>query len=86
MTLIGRINPPDNGLHWGQNGVTDHREKLNSWSKIWSYGFHLRKSEKKVEVEMDGEQAERVLQMVRVLGSLLVTKLLSNVQRGENDD
>lgn len=35
---------------------------------------------------MDGEQAERVLQMVRVLGSLLVTKLLSNVQRGENED
>ena len=55
-------------------------------SKIWSYGFHLRKSEKKVEVEIDGEQAERVLQMVRVLGSLLVTKLLSNVQRGENED
>ena len=34
---------------------------------------------------MDGEQAERVLQMVRVLGSLLVTKLLSN-QCGENED
>ena len=30
---------------------------------------------------MDGEQAERVLQMVRVLGSLLVTKLLSNVEK-----
>ena len=34
---------------------------------------------------MDGEQPVG-LQMVRVLGSLLVTKLLFNVQRGENED
>ena len=46
----------------------------------------LENPKRRLKVEIDGEQAERVLQMVLVLGSLLVTKLLFNVQRGENED
>lgn len=72
-------------LKCGQNGVTDHREALNSWCienmELW-FAFWKIKEEGRLRWTVS---RQLVLQMLRVLGSVLVTKLLYN-QCGENED